>query len=229
MRICADGAMPWNADHDRRALLYRFNPGHAAYTPGVAEFSYPDWVEDMSEEEKVRASTRHAFLFAQSLSGCMAIGGGSPAGLPVVNASGKAARHRQIQAVEEGVNNNEMIDWHTSHLSGCAAGLGAGTDLGERMRTRCRSRRSRITSIGLSPARASCSSLRLCRSFGAAQPSPLSAFSCLERNADLSTLRSDSSSSLASAVAAWELGSGRSVEKVGTTVAAVGDGGEAAR
>ena len=62
MRICADGAMPWNADHDRRALLYRFNPGHAAYTPGVAEFSYPDWVEDMSEEEKV-ASTRQTLSF----------------------------------------------------------------------------------------------------------------------------------------------------------------------
>ena len=35
-----------------RALLYRFNPGHAAYTPGVAKFTYPDWVEDMTEEEK---------------------------------------------------------------------------------------------------------------------------------------------------------------------------------
>ena len=63
MRSGADGAMPWNADHDRRALLYRFNPGHAAYTPGVAEFSYPDWVEDMSEEEKVRASTRQTLSF----------------------------------------------------------------------------------------------------------------------------------------------------------------------
>ena len=102
MRSGADGAMPWNADHDRRALLYRFNPGHAAYTPGVAEFSYPDWVEDMSEEEKVRASTRHdVFCLRQSLSGCMAIGGGSPAGLPIVNARGTAARHWQIQAVEE--------------------------------------------------------------------------------------------------------------------------------
>ena len=29
------------ADHQRRALFYRFNPGHAAYTPGVAEFVYP--------------------------------------------------------------------------------------------------------------------------------------------------------------------------------------------
>lgn len=49
---CIHGALPWNADHQRRALLYRFNPGHAAYTPGVAEFTYPDWVEDMTEEEK---------------------------------------------------------------------------------------------------------------------------------------------------------------------------------
>lgn len=49
---CIHGAMPWRADHQRRALLYRFNPGHAAYTPGVAEFTYPDWVDDMTEEEK---------------------------------------------------------------------------------------------------------------------------------------------------------------------------------
>lgn len=49
---CIHGALPWRADHQRRALLYRFNPGHAAYTPGVAEFVYPDWVEDMTEEEK---------------------------------------------------------------------------------------------------------------------------------------------------------------------------------
>ena len=37
------GAGQWRAEHDRRALLYRFNPGHAAYTPGLAEFTYPDW------------------------------------------------------------------------------------------------------------------------------------------------------------------------------------------
>ena len=33
------GALPWRGDHDRRMVLYRFNPGHSAYTPGVAEFN----------------------------------------------------------------------------------------------------------------------------------------------------------------------------------------------
>ena len=33
-------------------VLYRFNPGHAAYTPGVAEFTYPEWFHDLSEEQR---------------------------------------------------------------------------------------------------------------------------------------------------------------------------------
>lgn len=41
---CVHGALPWKGVHERRCLLYRFNPGHAAYTPGVATLEYPSWV-----------------------------------------------------------------------------------------------------------------------------------------------------------------------------------------
>ena len=50
---CVHGALPWKGDHERRCLLYRFNPGHAAYTPGVATLEYPSWVEDMTPEQQV--------------------------------------------------------------------------------------------------------------------------------------------------------------------------------
>lgn len=51
---CVHGALPWKGDHERRCLLYRFNPGHAAYTPGVAMLEYPSWVEEMTPEQQVR-------------------------------------------------------------------------------------------------------------------------------------------------------------------------------
>ena len=65
------GALPWRGDHDRRMVLYRFNPGHSAYTPGVAEFNCaptqahslsaadglfawadPDWFFELDEEQR---------------------------------------------------------------------------------------------------------------------------------------------------------------------------------
>ena len=49
---CTHGALPWKADHQRRALLYRFSPGHAAYTPGVAKLEYPRWVQEITVNEE---------------------------------------------------------------------------------------------------------------------------------------------------------------------------------
>ena len=49
---CTHGSLPWKAAHQRRALLYRFSPGHAAYTPGLAALKYPAWMEDMAPEQQ---------------------------------------------------------------------------------------------------------------------------------------------------------------------------------
>jgi ectoine hydroxylase-related dioxygenase (phytanoyl-CoA dioxygenase family) len=46
------GALPWRGEHERRMVLYRFNPGHAAYTPGLATFDYPEWFFDLTEEQR---------------------------------------------------------------------------------------------------------------------------------------------------------------------------------
>ena len=51
------GALPWRGSHERRALLFRFNPGHSAYTPGLLEGGqYPDWVQTMTPEQQAVVS-----------------------------------------------------------------------------------------------------------------------------------------------------------------------------
>ena len=46
------GTLPWNGDHQRRALLYKFSPGFQAYSAGAHEIAYPAYIEDMKEEER---------------------------------------------------------------------------------------------------------------------------------------------------------------------------------
>ena len=46
------GTLPWTAAHERRALLYKFSPGCLAYGAGVHRAVYPDYVADMTEEER---------------------------------------------------------------------------------------------------------------------------------------------------------------------------------
>lgn len=48
---CTHGALPWHGDHQRRALLYRYSPGHAAYTPGLGKIEYPRWIQEMEPEQ----------------------------------------------------------------------------------------------------------------------------------------------------------------------------------
>jgi ectoine hydroxylase-related dioxygenase (phytanoyl-CoA dioxygenase family) len=48
---CTHGALPWRGNHQRRALLYRYSPGHAAYTPGLAQLQYPRWIREMKPEQ----------------------------------------------------------------------------------------------------------------------------------------------------------------------------------
>ena len=53
------GTRKWTAEHERRALLYKFSPGFQAYSAGVHQISYPDFVEDMSEEERAVMEAPH--------------------------------------------------------------------------------------------------------------------------------------------------------------------------
>ena len=46
------GTLPWNARHQRRALLYKFSPGFQAYSQGAHQVTYPDYIEDMTAEER---------------------------------------------------------------------------------------------------------------------------------------------------------------------------------
>ena len=50
-RQLTHGTLPWNGDHQRRALLYKFSPGFQAYSAGAHEIAYPAYIEDMKEEE----------------------------------------------------------------------------------------------------------------------------------------------------------------------------------
>ena len=49
---CIHGSLPWRGAHERRALLYRFNPGYAAYSPGLADLSYPSWMDELAPEQQ---------------------------------------------------------------------------------------------------------------------------------------------------------------------------------
>ena len=49
------GTLPWNGAHERRALLYKFSPGSLAYGSGAHAVDYPDYIGDMSEEERTGA------------------------------------------------------------------------------------------------------------------------------------------------------------------------------
>ena len=46
------GTLPWTAQHQHRALLYKFNAGTQAYGSGDYQISYPDYVLDMDEDER---------------------------------------------------------------------------------------------------------------------------------------------------------------------------------
>ena len=46
------GTLPWTAEHQRRAVLYKFSPGFQAYSAGAHQITYPDYVEDMTPEQR---------------------------------------------------------------------------------------------------------------------------------------------------------------------------------
>jgi hypothetical protein len=46
------GSLPWQADHARRALLYRFTPKYLHYDGGTYEVSQPEWVAELTEAQQ---------------------------------------------------------------------------------------------------------------------------------------------------------------------------------
>ncbi len=54
------GTLPWKGKHQRRALLYKFSPGYQAYSAGTHTVSFPDYVEDMTEEQRAVMEHPHA-------------------------------------------------------------------------------------------------------------------------------------------------------------------------
>ena len=53
------GTLPWTAQHQRRALLYKFSPGTLAYGSGPHEVAYQDYMEDMEEDERAVMEAPH--------------------------------------------------------------------------------------------------------------------------------------------------------------------------
>ena len=53
------GTLPWKAKHQRRALLYKFSPGFQAYSQGAHQVTYPDYIEDMTPEERAVLEAPH--------------------------------------------------------------------------------------------------------------------------------------------------------------------------
>ena len=46
------GTLPWQADHDRRALLYRYTPKYLHYAGGTYEVNQPAWVSELTEAQQ---------------------------------------------------------------------------------------------------------------------------------------------------------------------------------
>ncbi len=46
------GTLPWQADHDRRALLYRYTPKYLHYDGGTYEVTQPEWVAELTEAQQ---------------------------------------------------------------------------------------------------------------------------------------------------------------------------------
>jgi hypothetical protein len=68
------GTLPWNADHERRALLYRYSPAWLLWAGGTFSYSQPDWLAELDDAE--RAVLEPPYVYDR----------------PVIEADGKVAR-----------------------------------------------------------------------------------------------------------------------------------------
>jgi ectoine hydroxylase-related dioxygenase (phytanoyl-CoA dioxygenase family) len=46
------GTLVWNGDHQRWSLLYKYSPSFQAHAPGTHQAVVPDYILDMSEQER---------------------------------------------------------------------------------------------------------------------------------------------------------------------------------
>ena len=53
------GTLPWKAQHERRALLYKFSPSFQAYSEGQHTITYPDFIESMTPAERAVMEAPH--------------------------------------------------------------------------------------------------------------------------------------------------------------------------
>ena len=53
------GTLPWTAQHQRRALLYKFSPGFQAYSVGAHTVTYDDYIDDMTEDQRAVMEAPH--------------------------------------------------------------------------------------------------------------------------------------------------------------------------
>ena len=53
------GTLPWEAEHQRRALLYKFSPRFQAYGTGAHTVTYPDYIMDMTDAERAVMEQAH--------------------------------------------------------------------------------------------------------------------------------------------------------------------------
>ena len=50
--ITIHGTMVWNGEHQRRTLLYGYNPGYQGGEESLLKVSYLEYVQDMTEEQR---------------------------------------------------------------------------------------------------------------------------------------------------------------------------------
>lgn len=53
------GTLPWTGEHQRRVLLYKFSPGFQACDDGAHQISYPDYIEDMTKNQRTVMEAPH--------------------------------------------------------------------------------------------------------------------------------------------------------------------------
>ena len=53
------GTLPWTAPHQRRALLYKFNPSMISYGSGAHTTTYPEYIEEMTAAQRAVMEAPH--------------------------------------------------------------------------------------------------------------------------------------------------------------------------
>jgi hypothetical protein len=49
---CTHGTLPWNADHQRRAILYKYNTGHMAWSGGDLHGPVLDYWDELTPPQQ---------------------------------------------------------------------------------------------------------------------------------------------------------------------------------